>query len=136
MFLKYFLAWFPMLILAILNGTLRDLVYKKWVGELAAHQISTISLIIFLGCYMFLIVANIPPKAPSQTILLGLFWMMLTLGFEFGFGRYRGLSWQQMFADYNIVKGRIWILIPIWIAIGPYLICKMTMTDFTEKIMV
>lgn len=122
MLLKYLLAWFPMLIIAILNGTLRDLGYKKWMGELAAHQISTFSLIILLGLYIAFIVKKIPPQTAMQAVLLGLFWMFLTLCFEFGFGKYRRLSWQQLFSDYNILKGRIWILIPLWMAFAPYLI--------------
>lgn len=122
MFLKYLLAWFPMLILAILNGTLRYLGYKKWVGELAAHQISTITLVIILSLYIAIIIKHFPPQSALQAVLLGLFWMALTLCFEFGFGRYRGLSWESMLADYNILKGRIRVLVPVCIALTPYLI--------------
>lgn len=120
-FLKYFIAWFPMLILAIANGALRDLVYKKFVGELAAHQISTITLLLLFGIYIVFITKKLPPNSQMQALMLGVFWMCLTLVFEFGFGRYRGNSWQKLFTDYNILKGRIWILIPIALAIGPYI---------------
>jgi hypothetical protein len=34
-----------MLLLAIINGAARDLWYKKFVGDLVAHQLSTLSLI-------------------------------------------------------------------------------------------
>lgn len=120
-FLKYFIAWFPMLILAILNGTLREFVFKKHFGELAAHQLSTLTLLIlFAGCMGFM-VKKFPPESSAQAIWLGLFWMVLTLIFEFGFGRLRGNSWEKLFHDYYLWKGRIWVLIPIALAIGPYL---------------
>jgi len=46
MILKYFLAWFGMMVFAIINGGLRDFVYKSHVGDLPAHQISTVMLIV------------------------------------------------------------------------------------------
>ncbi len=122
--LKYFLLWFPMLLLAILNGTARDLWYKKFVGDLTAHQISTFSLILLFGLYIYLMLSISPPHSNSQAILIGIMWLIMTLIFEFGFGRFRGKSWSALFGDYNILKGRIWILIPLWVAIAPYIIYK------------
>ncbi len=122
--LKYFLAWFPMLLLAILNGAMRDLGYKKYMGDLTAHQISTITLIILFAFYIGYIINRFPPISSTQTILIGTVWVILTLSFEFGFGRYRGNVWSVLFADYNILKGRIWILIPVWVLIAPYLFYK------------
>lgn len=122
---KYFLAWFPMLLLAILNGSLRDLGYKKYIGDLAAHQLSTITLIILFAFYIGYIIHRFPPSSSAQAIFIGLLWVMLTLCFEFGFGKARGNSWSALLADYNIMKGRIWILIPIWILIAPYIFYKM-----------
>jgi len=122
--LKYILAWFPMLLLAVLNGALRDLGYKKHVGDLTAHQISTVTLIILFAFYIGYIIHRFPPSSSIQAILIGTIWVVLTLSFEFSFGRYRGNSWSALFADYNILKGRIWILIPLWILIAPYLFYK------------
>jgi len=123
-YLIYFIAWFPMLLLAILNGSLRDLGYKKHLGELAAHQLSTVSLLILFSIYMFLVVKKYPPSSTHQALLLGFFWMGLTLLFEFGFGAYRGNSWEKMLLDYNLFRGHIWVLIPIALAIGPYVCYK------------
>lgn len=122
--LKYFLAWFPMLLLAIANGALRDLVYKKYLGELAAHQVSTFSLIILFSVYIGFVVKLIPPVSSTEAILVGLFWLALTLLFEFGFGRYRGNSWEKLLEDYNLLKGRLWILVPIWVAVAPFVFFK------------
>ena len=108
-----------MLLLAVLNGTLRDLGYKKYVGDLTAHQISTITLVILFALYIGYIIKHFPPSSSAQAILIGTMWVTLTLCFEFGFGRYRDNSWSVLFADYNILKGRIWILIPLLIFIAP-----------------
>ena len=120
-FFKYFLAWFPMLFLAIANGALRDLGYKKYTGAIRAHQVSTITLLILFGIFIFFVVKLIPPSSKNQALLLGAFWMALTLTFEFGFGRYRGNSWEKLLADYNVLTGHIWVLIPIALLFFPYL---------------
>ncbi len=123
--LKYFLAWFPMLLLAILNGTARDLWYKKYLGDLAAHQLSTVTLIILFGIYIKIIINNYAPASSTQAIYIGLLWLALTLAFEFGFGRMRGNSWPVLLEDYNILKGRVWIFIPLWVAIAPYVFYRL-----------
>lgn len=123
--LKYFFAWFPMLVIAVINGTLRDLGYKKYTTALAAHQISTLSLIIFFAFYIFFIIRKFPPENPLQAINIGILWVILTLIFEFGFGLYRGNTFNSLLSEYNIFKGKLWILIPLWIAIAPYLFYKL-----------
>jgi hypothetical protein len=74
--------------------------------------------------YIGFVINRFPPAFSSQAILIGLLWVVLTLIFEFGFGRYRGSSWPQLLEDYNLLKGRIWILIPLWLAIAPYIFYK------------
>ena len=123
--LKYFLLWLPMVILAIINGAARDLWYKKYSTELLAHQLSTISLLLFLGIYIFFVIKKYPPQSEAESLLIGLSWMVLTLGFEFGFGIYRGNSWTQLLDAYNITKGHLWLLIPIWLVLSPYLFFKL-----------
>ncbi|MGN6646896.1 MAG: hypothetical protein ACTHJT_10250 [Cytophaga sp.] len=123
--LKYFLLWFPMLFIAIVNGTARDLWYKKYITELTARQLSTFSLLLLLGIYMFFIVRKFPPASAMQALLTGVCWMLLTLGFEFGFGLYRGHTWAQLLEDYNILKGHLWLLIPLWLICAPYLFFSM-----------
>lgn len=126
--LKYFLCWFPMLLLAIINGTARDLWYKKYVGEITAHQISTVSLILLFGFYIWLVMKKYPAKSGTQAIYVGLFWLTLTLAFEFGFGLMRGRTLTQLLGEYDIMKGRIWILIPVWVILAPYLFFRIQST--------
>ena len=43
--MKYFLAWIPMVIIAIANGVLREFTYGEHLTELRAHQVSTVTAI-------------------------------------------------------------------------------------------
>ncbi len=110
-----------MIFIAVLNGTARDLVYNKYVSELAARQISTVSLIILFGLYLGVVLKKYPIQSELQAFYVGALWLLLTLAFEFGLGRFSGRSWGYLFNEYNIMQGKIWILIPVWVAIAPSL---------------
>jgi len=129
MLTKYFLAWFGMMLLAILNGVLRDLLYKPQLGELAAHQISTLLLLLLLAAYFWLLTSRWRLKTSRQAWLIGLVWLVMTLAFEVGLGRLSAeSSWAAILADYNILAGRIWILIPFWTLVGPYVFFRLRST--------
>ena len=119
--LKYILLWFPMLLIAIMNGAIREYIFKKFMTELAAHQLSTATLIILFAVYIWFIMRQYPPYSGIMALGIGLIWVLMTLCFEFGFGRYRGNSWETLLHDYNLLKGRLWVLIPIWVLIAPYI---------------
>ena len=125
MILKYTVSWIGMVIIAIMNGVIRDAVYGKSLGELSAHQISTFTLIILSGLYLWLLGLTWNITSPGQAITIGLIWLALTVAFEFLFGHYvMRHSWTRLLHDYNILKGRIWILVLIWITIAPYVFHK------------
>lgn len=119
--LPYLLAWFPMLLLAVANGILREVVIKKYTGDFAAHQLSTVTLLLLFAVYIGFVVAKFSPSSALQAVFVGVLWVALTLLFEFGFGRYRGNSWTTLLAEYNLLEGRLWALVPLWVLIAPYL---------------
>ncbi|WP_042479238.1 hypothetical protein [Solitalea canadensis] len=123
-YLKYFLAWFPMVVLAIMNGALRDLVYTNYLGDLAARQISTLSLLLIFAIYIYFVIKKFPPLSLNQAMYIGILWCLMTLLFEFGFGLYGGNSWEKLLEDYNIFKGRLWVLVPIWLCLAPAIFYK------------
>lgn len=119
--LKYLLCWIPMVFIAVLNGAARDLGYKRYLTALTAHQLSTFSLLGFLSVYCYFVVKWFPPSSEKQAVLIGLIWTLLTLAFEFGFGIIRGSSWKQLLHAYHFTEGQIWILIPIWVTLAPWI---------------
>lgn len=120
MMLKYFLAWFGMMVLAIVNGGLRDYAYKPLVGNLPAHQISTVILLIVLAGYIRLLVRIWPIRSAGQAWAIGAVWFLMTEGFEIGMRLISGESWSTILQAYNIFKGEVWMFIPIWVLVGPY----------------
>ncbi len=117
---KYVLAWLPMPLIGIINGSIRQFGYGKLMSELAAHQISTLTGIILLGLYVWLLSHLWRIKSSGQALTIGGIWLSLTVAFEFLFGHYvMGNPWSRLFHDYNFLEGRLWGLILIWITIAP-----------------
>jgi len=50
---KYLIAWMVMPIMTIVNASIRELTYKRYVSELLSHQISTLTGIVLLGRYVW-----------------------------------------------------------------------------------
>jgi len=116
-------TWFLFMILAIANAVIREAVYTSFLDELRAHQLSTFTLMIifFIGTFLVLRFTGLK-LTDQQTFLMGTIWVIMTISFEFLAGHYAfGNSWEKLVADYNILKGRIWILIPITTFVSPFL---------------
>lgn len=123
---KYILAWVPMVAIAIGNAALREIVYGQWIGELRAHQVSTLTGLLLFGIYIWVVIRIWKPESSGQAVTIGLIWLGLTVGFEFSFGHYVvGQPWSRLIHDYNIFAGRIWIVLLLWIASAPYLFYRL-----------
>ena len=116
----WLVAWLGGPLIGIANGTLRELGYKDRVGEPTAHQLSTASAIGLFAVYFELLARLRPLTSTREALQVGGAWLALTIGFEFGFGRgVAHTSWDELLADYDVRKGRLWPLVLAWIALGP-----------------
>lgn len=119
---KYLAGWFVMLLVSIANGAARDLTYGKHMSELAAHQLSTITSILSLGAVIWGFVRFYPPSSGHNAITIGLAWAALTVAFEFLFFHFvSGHSWSELLANYNVLEGRVWVAVLLWVAAAPYI---------------
>ena len=119
---RYLIAWFAMLLVSVLNGAVRDFGYGRHMPELLAHQLSTLIGIVLLGVVIRLYVRRWPFASARQALSVGLFWMLLTVAFEFLFFHYvGGHAWAVLLANYDLFEGRLWPLILLWVAFAPYL---------------
>jgi len=119
-------AWFAMLLVSVANGAVRDFTYGRYLDELTAHQLSTLSGILLLGLVIWLFLRTQPPTSGGQALAIGLFWMALTVAFEFLFFHYvGGHSWAELLANYNFLAGRVWVFVLLWVALAPYLFFRL-----------
>ena len=117
---KYLISWIPGIPIAIVNGLLRNSLYRQVLNELHAHQLSAVSFAVFFGIYVWFVLKWLKLSSNQDALRLGLAWLALTIAFEFLFGHFvMGNPWSVLFHDYNLFAGRVWTLVLIWIAIAP-----------------
>jgi len=119
--LRALVIWFALLLVAVANGAFREALLIPRFGSQPGHVVSTLMLCAGILIVTYLAVPWIQPGSLRDTIAIGLAWLVLTLAFEFGFGRARGKSWTELLADYDVLKGRIWVLVLVTTAVAPYL---------------
>ena len=114
-------VWVGLAVLAITNGILREALLAPALGDGAAHVLSTLLLAAAVATVAALFVRRFAHEADRRTLLsIGGLWTVLTLAFEFGFGRYVvGKSWAVLLADYDVLAGRIWVLVPLTLLVAP-----------------
>ena len=86
--LTYTIAWLGLVLLAILNGILRERGFGPLMSELSAHQLSTVSGIIIFASYIWSLTGLFRIPSQGHAILIGLIWLAMTVVFEFVFGNY------------------------------------------------
>ncbi len=119
--LRYLWAWFVLLAVAMFNGALREFTYGRYVSELSANQLSCVTGILLFAVMIHQYVRRWPPASAREAWYIGLFWMALTVAFEFLFFHYvGGHSWEALLANYDVSEGRLWPLILLWVAVAPW----------------
>lgn len=113
--------------IAVANGAARDLLYKSAIGELPAHQASTFSLMVLLTMYFWFVIDRWKLASSRQALVVGAGWLAMTLVFEFGFGHFIAhKEWAELLNEYNVSAGRVWVFVPLWVALAPFVIYKIT----------
>ena len=126
--LKYTLAWIGLVIIAILNGALRERGYRTYMSELTAHQLSTFVGILLFSVYIWILTGIWRIQSPGQALVIGGVWVALTIAFEFIFGHYvMRHTWSDLLHNYNLLKGRLWVLVLVWTAIAPYVFYRLNL---------
>lgn len=120
MLLRAALIWLCILILANINGAVREFGIIPHTGPRTGHLVSTLLLCAIIAAVAWLSIRWIGPPSPPDALGVGLLWLGLTLAFEFLAGRYLfHKPWGDLLADYNLAAGRIWILVPIVTLLSP-----------------
>lgn len=113
-------AWSGMVVGAVANGALRVAVTQPLLGETAARQLATILLLAAVFAYQWWLERRFPLPSRGVAVQMGVAWTLMTLTFELWFGRFvEHLTWSTMLADYDLSRGRIWVLVPLLLLIGP-----------------
>jgi hypothetical protein len=124
--LKATALWLAILVLAMLNGTLRE----KWlVPSLGSFSALVLSGILLSACIFLVALAAAPwygQLSSAQWLGVGALWLAMTLAFEFGFGRYvQHKAWSELLEAYAFKGGNLWPLVLAVVLISPWLAAKL-----------
>lgn len=117
--------WFAILVLAMLNGALREKVLIPAMGSFGACAASGAVLAGCIVAVAFLAAPWYGPLRSAQWWLVGLFWLLLTLLFEFGFGRFvQHKPWAELLQAYAFKGGNLWPLVLAITLSAPWLAAR------------
>jgi hypothetical protein len=117
--------WVVMLLVASVNGAIREALLIPMIGDVAGRAVSTLMLSGLVLLLTYLTIQWIHPRSGHEAWTVGGLWVASTLAFEFLAGHFLfGNPWSQLLEDYNVFRGRIWILVLITIAVAPRLCAR------------
>ena len=118
--LKAIGIWGVILVCAVLNGAVREAVLVPKLGNPLALVLSGLLLAACILAVSFALVPKLGRLQPRHCLYLGLFWLCLTLVFEFSFGRLlQHRSWSELLEAYTFKNGNIWPLVLVVTLIAP-----------------
>lgn len=112
---RAFAVWCVLMAAESANGIARTALLVPKVGDFRARQVGvfTGSLLILAITYLF--VGWMQVHRTKSRILVGVFWLVLTLIFELGLGRFvAGRSWENLRSDFDVAHGG---LLPLGLAV-------------------
>lgn len=106
---KTIATWFLILVLAMLNGILRETVLLPILGTQIAFVVSGILLSLLIVFVAIAFSRWLALTTPSRCLRIGALWLTLTLVFEFGFGLFiQGKSLSEVLDAYTFKDANIW----------------------------
>ena len=119
-YLKAFGLWLGFLAVAIGCAVMREKFLVPGFGPLAGKALGTVLVAAIIFGLIYGYVGRLQGATRVFLVKLGLFWTILTIAFEFLFGHYvMGHSWDSLWADYNVLRGRLWPLVLLVTLFGP-----------------
>jgi hypothetical protein len=119
--LKAVLVWVAILLVAILNGALRESVLVHFLGSTIARALSGVILCLCIVAAAALATPWLGPLAQSSLWLIGAVWLVFTVVFELTVGYAQHTSWRQVLGAYTLQGGNLWPLVLLTTFIAPWL---------------
>jgi hypothetical protein len=117
-------TWFFIAVAESIHGILRRIFILPVIGDLRAHQVGMLVGCIIIFAVAWFCIRWIDARTFSEQLKVGASWMLLMAIFEVILGLAFGYSQELIFADYNIVEGRLMIFGMIFMLFAPALAAK------------
>lgn len=123
--LKSVLVWLVFILAESLNGTARIFWLMPLLGDRLAHQVSFAIGSLLILAIATLFIRWLKAEKFTQLLSIGLAWLLLTVLFEIGLGRFvLAYSWEQIAADYNLLQGGLMPIGLVLLVLSPFIATK------------
>ena len=108
--LRVALVWMLIMLAETGHGVIREVFIAPVTGAMRARQLG-----VLIGCILIFVIAWLTARwmnvrTRREQLMVGAFWVGLTLIFEVALGRATGASWSRVFSDYNPLHGGLLLL--------------------------
>lgn len=117
--LKALAVWAVILLLAIINGAVREAILLPGLGAPAGLVLSGALLCAMILAAAYLTLPWIGSRHVPHLWGIGFGWLALTIAFEFSFGLWQGKSWSTLVEAYTFRDGNLWPVVLVVVALAP-----------------
>ena len=104
-----FRAWCIEIMISGFNFfVLMNLIYEPKIGYLAAHQIGMTTRILYIFVIAYFLLRKVKQYTTKDLVHVGLFWLGMTLTFEWGGSFIIRRPVSEIIEGWNICKGYMW----------------------------
>lgn len=121
---RAFATWVFIAVAESIHGILRRIFILPVLGDLRAHQVGMLVGCLIIFAVAWFCIRWIDARTFSEQLKVGAFWMVLMAIFEMSLGLAFGYSQERIFADYNVVEGRLMIFGMMFMLFAPALAAK------------
>ena len=116
-------VWVILAFLTILFAAFREAIFIPITGlggTMARALLLPVAIAYTFVISYFFLKKTKAPYRNTDTVIVGIFWLILTIAFEFTFGSVvMGNSLTALVADYNILVGRTWPIFLLGLLLSP-----------------
>jgi hypothetical protein len=124
MYFRSALVWLLFGVVAFAMGGLRQAVLVPRFGEHAAHQLGSVLVAVVIGIIAVWFTRKVGPTT-SEALTIGALWVAMSVAFELGFFHFgMGEPWGNLLRDYNVLRGRLWLLVLGVQLVTPYFVVR------------
>jgi len=106
-----FFVWLLIILAETIHGIARTLLLAPLIGAFRARQVSVFTGAVMIVVITFVFVRWLKGSGVFEFILIGMMWVILTVGFEILLGRLvLNISWERIASDYNLFQGGLMLL--------------------------
>lgn len=119
------LTWMLIILVETLHGMVREIFLAPTIGDLRARQLGVLVGSVLILAIAWLTARWLNARSARSQLLVGAYWVVLTLVFEFALGRAMGASWDRILEDYNPARGGFMMLGMAVLFLSPLLAARL-----------